>query len=919
MSEGRDPKSASEAAPAQAVPEGSSAGGARHVRVSEQRTVISKRRPSAAAALARSVKPQEIGESLVGQQLGHFQLEEFIGGGGMGAVFRAVDTSLGRTVAVKVVPSEHADEETLRRFRNEAQSAARLDHPNIARVYFVGEDKGWNYIVFEYIEGVNIRDLVEHKGPLSVEEAISYTLQVAEALDHAAQRDVVHRDIKPSNILVMPDGRAKLVDMGLARLHHVDSPANDLTATGVTLGTFDYISPEQARDPRSADVRSDLYSLGCTLYYMLTGMPPFPEGTVLQKLLSHSSDQPPDARELRPDLSDEFAGLVLKLMAKQPSGRPTSPRALINDLELVAEHLGLVGLARGGAARLTTGQTWWGRVESHLPWAIPLVTLVAAVFVLEGIWRSQDQAAGPPGKPALVNQPQAEPVRAAPDRTPPASATETPPGNGAEAPGGPAAAASEPAVSAPVAEAGNGREPPAAAPAESAPAAPADGTPPPRPPEPLAPGLAGSGSNGDADRPAATGQAPPDAPAAVPAPPDRLFVGTPAEGDAAGTVFATLQAALQAAAELPTVKTVEVRSDLLAETAFKVNLPREELVVRAAKDARPLIVFYPPTSEIALEKPMIKLVGGQIEFQNLHFRVDLADGPVEGCELFRLHEVDKISLTDCSLTFRSEYGGTASFFAVQGPRDTMVGTQDETPRVNYPAKIELTRCLLRGRATGVRAVEGLPFRLTWNQGLFSSSQRLFEVEGLKRTSGTPTVRVHLGYVTASMRQGLGLVKLRDSKPVTPFLDLSYEYCVIKHDRNRPLIEMDGVETVAKAEDALEIEGGHNYYDETDVLLRIQPVSDDLTEFRWEDRDRAALNWLGERASSRYVRWDEAAVEGRSDREYEHTRSDFLLDKIDRDQAGFDARQIPQPPGASPPPPMPAVGDTDLSGAVLDDL
>ena len=369
----------------------------------EEPTVISKRRPTPAAPLPLPTRPAEIGESLAGHRLGHFQLEEFIGGGGMGAVFRAIDTTLGRTVAVKVVSNENADEETLRRFRNEAQSAARLDHPNIARVYFVGADQGWNYIVFEYIEGVNIRDLVEHKGPLSVEEAISYTLQVADALEHANQRDVVHRDIKPSNILVMPDGRAKLVDMGLARLHHVDSPSNDLTATGVTLGTFDYISPEQARDPRSADVRSDLYSLGCTLYFMLTGTPPFPEGTVLQKLLSHSSDQPPDLRELRPGLNDELAAITLKLMAKQPIQRYQRAQLLATDLVVLAHQLGLSAVGRNEVTPRVWTEHEPRSLSHHLPWLVPIVFLPLGVVGLEWLWQSQGLPESPPRRPRLAS------------------------------------------------------------------------------------------------------------------------------------------------------------------------------------------------------------------------------------------------------------------------------------------------------------------------------------------------------------------------------------------------------------------------------------------------------------------------------------------------------------------------------------
>ncbi len=137
-------------------------------------------------------------------------------------------------------------------------------------------------------------------------DAINYTLQIANALVHATERGVVHRDIKPSNIIVTPQGRAKLVDMGLARRFERGA-GHGLTQSGMTLGTFDYISPEQARDPRDVDVRSDLYSLGCTLFHMLSGRPPFPDGTVLQKLLQHQEEPPPDIRKLNPPVPDDLA------------------------------------------------------------------------------------------------------------------------------------------------------------------------------------------------------------------------------------------------------------------------------------------------------------------------------------------------------------------------------------------------------------------------------------------------------------------------------------------------------------------------------------------------------------------------------------------------------------------------------------
>lgn len=369
----------------------------------DEKTVISKRPPSVEISAPFPSTPQQLGQALIGRKLEHYELIEFVGGGGMGAVFRANDTRLGRVVAVKVLSRDQTDGETLRRFRNEAQSAARLDHPNIARAYYVGEDHGWNYIVFEFIEGRNLRDLVEEVGPLSLEDALSYTVQVAEALEHASSRDVVHRDIKPSNVLVMASGAVKLVDMGLARLHQVESSSDDLTASGVTLGTFDYISPEQARDPRAADMRSDIYSLGCTLYYMLVGRPPFPDGTALQKLLRHNADEPDDVRLFRPELSPRFAAVVAKMLAKRPGQRFQSPQELINELLLVAEQLGLADVGHRGKPSWSPPRpvtpSIWGRT---LPIVGPLALLVLIVFAVDAYLPSGRDLVQSPQQPRLA-------------------------------------------------------------------------------------------------------------------------------------------------------------------------------------------------------------------------------------------------------------------------------------------------------------------------------------------------------------------------------------------------------------------------------------------------------------------------------------------------------------------------------------
>ena len=390
----------------------------------DQPTVISNRPPLESSPPVVPALQGSLADLVPGSRLAHFEVREYVGGGGMGKVFRGIDTGLGRPVALKVLTREQtADPETLLRFRNEARNAARLNHDNIVQVYYVGEDRGLPFIAFEYVEGLNLRSLVEQKGPLPLAEAVSYTLQIAEALAHAAQRNVVHRDIKPSNVLITPDSHAKLIDMGLARLQKMDDAAVDLTASGVTLGTFDYISPEQARDPRNADVRSDIYSLGCTLFYMLSGRPPFPEGTVLQKLLQHQGDEPPDVRTLRPDLPEEVSRVLRRMMAKEPGRRYQDPARLIVALLTLAELVGLKPVGSGQAIWITPRPSPATFFEKHLPWLAPIAALVAIVLVLHLLWSGGGPSGSAPlALPSALDEP-GQTSRAAKSAAGPATST----------------------------------------------------------------------------------------------------------------------------------------------------------------------------------------------------------------------------------------------------------------------------------------------------------------------------------------------------------------------------------------------------------------------------------------------------------------------------------------------------------------
>jgi serine/threonine-protein kinase len=254
----------------------------------------------------------------------------------MGSVFLSVDEELGRQVAMKVLPRDNARNPTLvKRFQAESRSAANLSHDHILTLNEAGEADGYLFIALEYVEGTDVHALVTSRGPLPTGRTIKMIRQVASALDHAASRGIVHRDIKPSNLLIRGDGTVKLTDMGLARSIDAASDAG-ITRAGHTVGTVDYMPPEQARDSRLADVRSDIYSLGCTWYFMLTGSAPYPEGDLTNKLFAHAHRPIPDPRELCPKVPEGVVAVLNRMMAKEPGSRYQTARELMRDLSTSA-------------------------------------------------------------------------------------------------------------------------------------------------------------------------------------------------------------------------------------------------------------------------------------------------------------------------------------------------------------------------------------------------------------------------------------------------------------------------------------------------------------------------------------------------------------------------------------------------------
>ena len=262
--------------------------------------------------------------------LGPYVITGWIGQGGMGQVFKGEHMVLGRVSAIKVLPLDKTTDYAISNFHREIKLQARMDHPNLVRAYDAGHDGKVHFLVTEYVPGRDLRRLIRNQGKLTVAEAAGVVMQIAQGLYYAHQQGLIHRDIKPGNILVTEDGTAKLSDLGLSGF--VDNEIEDPRA-GKIVGTADYLAPELIRNPREVSTVTDIYSLGCTLYYSITGKVPFPGGSAKEKARRHLNEHPWHPRQFSTDVSEEFVELIADMMEKDPQKRIQSAEEVANRLE----------------------------------------------------------------------------------------------------------------------------------------------------------------------------------------------------------------------------------------------------------------------------------------------------------------------------------------------------------------------------------------------------------------------------------------------------------------------------------------------------------------------------------------------------------------------------------------------------------
>lgn len=328
-----------------------------------------------------------------------YRLMERLGRGGMGDVYQAEHRLMNRLVALKVINRRLLSQPgAVERFHREVQAAARLVHPNIVTAFDAEQAGDLHFLAMEYVPGVDLAQVIKQRGPLQVREACEYVRQAAIGLQHAHEQGMVHRDIKPHN-LILAEGHVKILDFGLASFANEtlnqqialsgQRPASDqvpdrLTSLGAMLGTPDYVAPEQVENPHAVDIRADIYSLGCTLYALLAGRPPFSEATVADKIRAHAQQDPEPIERLRPDVPAELAEIIRHMLAKDPADRPATPREVAESLAAFVQPEVVRGATTGSRRRLSSVRLRWLAIPG--PIRRLAVATAASLAVLAVVW-----------------------------------------------------------------------------------------------------------------------------------------------------------------------------------------------------------------------------------------------------------------------------------------------------------------------------------------------------------------------------------------------------------------------------------------------------------------------------------------------------------------------------------------------------
>jgi serine/threonine-protein kinase len=627
----------------------------------------------------------------------------------MGSVYRALHVDLDREVALKVLPAEMGSNPTMvARFKREAKAAAQLQHENIVQIYDVSEDKGRHFLALEFVRGRDLGDLITHKKRLPLKVAIEFLKQAARALDHAYQRGIVHRDIKPSNFLITAQGKVKLCDLGLALRSDAGQEAK-VTREGTTVGTVDYMAPEQARDSRLADTRSDIYALGCTFYHMLTGQAPFPEGSIPEKLFKHAQESPPDPLQFNPDIPSSVLYVLGRMLEKKPDDRYQTPQELLADLEGLrverdTAHESVKTLAIGVEAdeaatetlvlQRSSVQVRQREEQARRNVLIAVAGATAATVLLAAlvIWlarkprKADELATSSPVAPAASGQalppgPSGAPKPNPASPTPPPGPTAGPPsspgpdtkepdeakGSGAESPAGPP---EEPATTGPIAE------PPRATPRLT-----------------------------EEERKKLERELFPEWPR-VKIAGEPILVARAAQHERGG-VFASLEAACQIARAGGSKIQIEDNGPLL-ERSFLIQKAtldiRPRVNERSQYQFRPIVAFDTPADRAGARPYFIQVKNSTLYIEGVHFVVNADElAAVLGTRSFALFDVHggDLSLKNCTFTI---IGKRADVTLVQfsGP-----GEPDTTRVEERPARLELERCFARGEAiTAVALANG---------------------------------------------------------------------------------------------------------------------------------------------------------------------------------------------------------------------